>query len=291
MVSESDSKFLKFAEWFIWFLLGVTIVIGIWIGIYSDAEFADKLGSFLSGAFSPLAFLFVMLGYLKQVQSQKDTEDFLKKQSNTMTEQATALKQQSKALADQLKITTQQFQYYLQEIESKKPLYILVDNKPNKVNLFPTNNGHYDFFSCSFIIKNIQAGGEITSIEMYYINENQSTKLEVEFTIQSNKINTQVKATSNLKIDTFQYARENYGFEESSMPSYKANQYENEIALNYLKHCKLKIFYRLTQEAGSGNDEYIIKFRNNDFVMQKLIERNLTYSLQWENENGHSGNN
>mgnify|MGYP000148984534 CR=1 FL=1 len=81
MVSESDSKFLKFAEWFIWFLLGVTIVIGIWIGIYSDAEFADKLGSFLSGAFSPLAFLFVMLGYLKQVQSQKDTEDFLKKQS------------------------------------------------------------------------------------------------------------------------------------------------------------------------------------------------------------------
>lgn len=281
MVDENDSKFLKLAESFIWFMLFVTILSGIWIGIYSDAEFADKLGSFLSGIFSPLAFLFVMLGYLKQVQSQKETENFLKKQTETMNSQA-------KSLEQQLGITKNQYNHYIQEIEHNKPYFQL--NRFDEVNFKyaperPNSIG--DYFQCRFEFINLRKPTNITLITVDTPVLNTDNSLWIDAIKLDNK--DIIELTSNFPIEpeariaSGEFDDSHYSPDDMTRLLMTETQRATEkICEEYLLSCIININY--ASEFSTGMDSYKFIIVNGKYRLRKLEQHSQTYTTSYQVE-------
>ena len=75
----------------------VCVCGGVWwfIGIDLDAPLRpNEMGDFLAGAFSPLAFYWLIVGYWLQRQELQETRKEIQRQANAMTEQTGYLEQE-----------------------------------------------------------------------------------------------------------------------------------------------------------------------------------------------------
>jgi len=100
---DSDNKFIRFfvdRDWRIWLGLVITICWiggGLWyIGLVSETtptqNFSlDAVGSFLEGAFAPLAFLWLVIGLFIQQQELANNTDALRKTSEQSEIQTQAI--------------------------------------------------------------------------------------------------------------------------------------------------------------------------------------------------------
>lgn len=173
----------KFQYWFfIIFTILYFLVLNKYFGITLDdvkALDANELGDFLAGTFSPLAFLFLILGYLQNNKNLGQNTEALTQQAKALQLQSTSLDLQVKELKigndalqaqaaelrnsveqqmEQVRISNDQLEYYRQkdisdaskEVFDAKPILSLKRNGSS-------SSGDY------FDLKNI--GGDALRIE------------------------------------------------------------------------------------------------------------------------------
>lgn len=140
----------KFQYWFfIIFTILYFFVLNRYFGITLDdvkALHANELGDFLAGTFSPLAFLFLILGYLQNNKNLGQNTEALTQQAKALQLQSTSLDLQVKELKigndalqaqaaelrnsveqqmEQVRISNEQLEYYRQKdlSDSEKEIY------------------------------------------------------------------------------------------------------------------------------------------------------------------------
>lgn len=105
------------------YLGGLLIYISIFLLFFADYSSAMKLneiGDFLAGSFSPLAFIFLILGYIQNNKNLAQNTAALKQQAIALQQQSISLNQQAKALDTQiaeLKLSNQAYQRQVDEME------------------------------------------------------------------------------------------------------------------------------------------------------------------------------
>jgi DNA-binding transcriptional MerR regulator len=96
----------KFQYWFfIVFTILYFITLNKFFGISLESIKklpANELGDFLAGTFSPLAFLFLILGYLQTNKSLGQTSEAITQQAIAIQQQSESLKQQAQSLNTQI---------------------------------------------------------------------------------------------------------------------------------------------------------------------------------------------
>lgn len=121
-----------------WAVICTVIWIIFWLALlmkgFDRVEGFGGLGAFLSGIFAPLALLWFYKSYRIQSNELKLQREELTLQRKALEQSVLAqegseiaLKEQSKALQAQLNITGEQFEHYKNELNAKKPSFILVD--------------------------------------------------------------------------------------------------------------------------------------------------------------------
>lgn len=270
---------------------------------WADTDFkesfknANQLGDFLSGIFAPMAFLLAGFAFLKQNQSQKDTEDFLEKQAQAMEKQATALEKQ-------LFITQQQYAAYLEDMENSKPYFDLssylqysdtpydinevnnslyisckIYNKGAKATItdeikvnysnFPLNLDFFDEESRE-VMEGYYKGGNFVYISFYPMSDNQtlygSKQYQIEINIMFFTLNTFGKYIEFLSKNG---DHEAIAFINSGL--YK-NSYT--IPLFILRKLKLHIFYSYENTSNSGSDYYTFTGKEYEAISLKRLSKN-----------------
>jgi hypothetical protein len=95
-------------DWRVLFGLSLTVVYLILMGLYIDTEVGwhdfvglevEKMGSFLEGAFAPLAFLWLVIGYFLQKKELRQNTDAMKMQFVEIQKSAEQAVVQSEAIA------------------------------------------------------------------------------------------------------------------------------------------------------------------------------------------------
>ncbi len=109
---------VKFQYWFfILFAFLYFLTINKFFGVtLEELQKLDPnaLGDFLAGTFSPLAFLFLILGYLQNSKNLNQNTDALSQQAIALQQQSEALKMQ----AEELKISNQALQAQVTELQN-----------------------------------------------------------------------------------------------------------------------------------------------------------------------------
>ncbi|WP_336932907.1 hypothetical protein [Acinetobacter bereziniae] len=110
-----------------WFFIIFTIIYFLVLNRFFDVSFdkiktlhPNELGDFLAGTFSPLAFLFLILGYLQTNKSLGQNTEAISQQAIALQQQAESLKQQAKALDTQiaeLQLSNESYQRQVEEME------------------------------------------------------------------------------------------------------------------------------------------------------------------------------
>ena len=130
----------KFQYWFfIIFTIFYFIVLNKFFGITLDKVKgleANALGDFLAGTFSPLAFLFLILGYLQTNKSLCQNTEAISQQAIAIQQQAESLKQQAKSLDTQvaeLKLANEAYKRQVDEmeksVEAQQNMFELAEKK------------------------------------------------------------------------------------------------------------------------------------------------------------------
>lgn len=115
---------LKFQYWFFIiftfiYFLAINKFFGVTLNEVQGLE-PNALGDFLAGTFSPLAFLFLILGYLQTNKSLSQNTEAISQQAVALEQQAIALQQQAKSLETQieeLQISNHAFNKQVEEME------------------------------------------------------------------------------------------------------------------------------------------------------------------------------
>ncbi|TCM61876.1 hypothetical protein EC844_12630 [Acinetobacter calcoaceticus] len=104
-----------------WIFIIITILYFLILHQFFDVTFikvkslpVNVLGDFLAGTFSPLAFLFLILGYLQTNKSLGQNSEAITQQAIALQQQATSLQMQS----DELKISNQALQAQATELRN-----------------------------------------------------------------------------------------------------------------------------------------------------------------------------
>lgn len=119
-----------------WFFIIITICYFLILHQFLDVTFAkvkvlpvNELGDFLAGTFSPLAFLFLILGYLQ-------TNKSLGQNSEAIAQQAEAIKQQALSLqmqAQELKISNESLKRQVEEmsksVKAQQDMFYLAEQQ------------------------------------------------------------------------------------------------------------------------------------------------------------------
>ncbi len=130
----------KFQYWFfIIFTILYFIVLNKFFGITLESVKnleANEQGDFLAGTFSPLAFLFLILGYLQNNKNLGQNTEAISQQATALQLQAESLKQQASALDTQiaeLKISNQSYQKQVEEmqksVEAQQKMFLLAEKQ------------------------------------------------------------------------------------------------------------------------------------------------------------------
>ncbi|CAM4093920.1 hypothetical protein [Acinetobacter pragensis] len=130
----------KFQYWFfIIFTVVYFLILNRYFGITVDkikALEANALGDFLAGTFSPLAFLFLILGYLQNNKNLSQNTEAISQQAIALKQQAVSLQQQAKSLETQiaeLKISNEAYQRQVDEmeksVEAQQNMFLLAEKQ------------------------------------------------------------------------------------------------------------------------------------------------------------------
>ena len=168
----------------VWIIIGLVVLAYYWV--YKTVSLSD-VGGFLAGIFAPVAWLWFVLAFRLQSQQLKIQHKELQLQREEMRNSVEAqqgseeaLKKQSEVLSNQLAITIQQFEYYKNEMEGKKPLFVLM-NKP-KFNLSLNNVGNREEPKSLSILDSLSAYNSSkeleAKVELYLKNKGGDCRLK-----------------------------------------------------------------------------------------------------------------
>ena len=130
----------KFQYWFfiiftILYFIMLNKFFGITLESVKNLE-ANEQGDFLAGTFSPLAFLFLILGYLQNNKNLAQNTEAISQQASALQLQAESLKQQASALDTQvaeLQISNQSYQRQVEEmqksVEAQQKMFLLAEKQ------------------------------------------------------------------------------------------------------------------------------------------------------------------
>ncbi|TNL47920.1 hypothetical protein [Acinetobacter bereziniae] len=129
-----------------WFFIIFTIIYFLVLNRFFDVSLdkikalePNALGDFLAGTFSPLAFLFLILGYLQTNKSLGQNTEAISQQAIALQQQAESLKQQAKALDTQiaeLKLSNESYIRQVEEmeksVEAQQNMFLLAQKQFEK---------------------------------------------------------------------------------------------------------------------------------------------------------------
>ncbi|WP_335958109.1 hypothetical protein [Acinetobacter bereziniae] len=129
-----------------WFFIIFTIIYFLVLNRFFDVSLdkikalePNALGDFLAGTFSPLAFLFLILGYLQTNKSLGQNTEAISQQAIALQQQAESLKQQAKALDTQiaeLQLANESYQRQVEEmeksVEAQQNMFLLAQKQFEK---------------------------------------------------------------------------------------------------------------------------------------------------------------
>lgn len=135
----------KFQYWFfIIFTVVYFLILNRYFGITLEkikALDANELGDFLAGTFSPLAFLFLILGYLQNNKNLSQNTEAISQQAIALQQQAASLEQQAKSLDTQiaeLKLSNEAYLRQVDEmeksVEAQQKMFQLAETKYKESN-------------------------------------------------------------------------------------------------------------------------------------------------------------
>lgn len=135
----------KFQYWFfIIFTIVYFLILNKYFGVTLEkvkALGANELGDFLAGTFSPLAFLFLILGYLQNNKNLGQNTEAISQQAIALQQQSESLKQQALALDTQiaeLKLSNTAYQRQVDEmeksVEAQQKMFQLAEIQYNETN-------------------------------------------------------------------------------------------------------------------------------------------------------------
>lgn len=167
----------------------LTVIISFWIfGGLSSPDSLNELGDFLAGIFAPVAFLWLVLGYVQQGKQLEQNTKALEQQEKALQLQIDEMKESVKQ--QQQLVSLHQFEHE-QRMKSVEPLFLFFDSQVNLIGYGYENDGHEGpDYLLSFIIKNI--GSEVKTV---YVTNNLKqliNKFEVLSKDNSQKIEIEV---------------------------------------------------------------------------------------------------
>lgn len=247
----------KFQYWFfIIFTIVYFLILNRYFGITLEkikALEANELGDFLAGTFSPLAFLFLILGYLQNNKNLSQNTEAISQQAIALQQQADSLKQQAKSLDTQiaeLKLSNKAYQRQVDEmeksVEAQQKMFQLAETQYNE--------SSEEKLRGSMPLLNLIG-------TKYYVAKNYggSSQYEHKFQLTLKIKNRSIK---NLKI------RSNFWFITQSGGSYDESQ-KIEINSIDLNKSAILLFYIKTDT---------IPFHNNTLIFDYYDEDNTSYS-------------
>ncbi len=262
-----------------WAVICTVIWIIFWLALlmkgFDSVEGFGGLGAFLSGIFAPLALLWFYKSYRIQSNELKLQREELTLQRKALEQSVlaqegseTALKDQSKALQAQLNITGEQFEHYKNELNAKKPNFILVGAIHTKrTNFYSGDSYGVDIkksasrdvsrqyiiksISINLTIKNVAGDCKLKDIKPIlpldvesYLNVLVDANTDKDFC----KIAFLVTPRKNLEVDSKDF----------------------ELAYQQLvKGLSFNIFY--SYSGSSAYDEYQINFSNAEYRFAKVV--------------------
>lgn len=264
-------------NWAIWVTI-IWLVIWSTFGIYNGIlQDLDKLGSFLSGVFAPLAWFWFIVSYLLQREELQLQRKELKLQREANQDMALAQQQskdefekQSKALQTQLEITQQQFEIHKKEMDGKKPNFILfyqqdlylhaakmIGNTIMGDDSFEYSSEDmkledYKYIECRdfFSIKNIAGDATIKEVKLINNPSDDLYKLSYELSHNSaDSYNFSIIITNDKEF--------------TKMSSHQLLDYFTELAKSYT----LEIHYSYSDSSSS--DEYTLLFEDGKRTLVK----------------------
>lgn len=164
------------------FILIITViylfcVLGITdLSAYHDLKLNEK-GDFLAGVFSPLAFLWLVYGYLQQGQELKLNTQALTMQAEELAISNTSLKKQVEEMEKSVKAQQDMFelaekQYndsMVEKSEASKPKLTFISQKFNETRNY-SFNGSMDYeFKISIKISNISIKDIVITSNFWYV--------------------------------------------------------------------------------------------------------------------------
>lgn len=260
----------------------VVITIGwvvFWLAFlaicFDRSEGIGGIGAFLSGIFAPLALFWFYKSYRIQSSELKLQREELTLQRKALEQSVlaqegseTALKEQSEALQAQLNITGEQFEHYKNELDAKKPNFILVGAIHIKKTNFYSGDSHgvdikksasrdvsrqyiIESFSINLTIKNVAGDCKLKDIKPIlplevksYLNVLVDANTDKDFC----KIAFLVTPRKNLKVDS-----------EDFKSAYQ----------QLIKGLSFNIFY--SYSGSSAHDKYQINFSNAEYQFTKVV--------------------
>lgn len=146
------------------------------LGSYQTLKLNEK-GDFLAGVFSPLAFLWLVYGYLQQGQELKLNTQALKMQADELVISNTSLQKQVEEMEKSVKAQQDMFELALtqyndargEKIEASKPKLIFISQKfiESQSHSF---TGDWDFtFNVSIKVSNISIKDIVLTSNFWYI--------------------------------------------------------------------------------------------------------------------------
>lgn len=151
------------------YALGVFIYCCVFSEKFCNVSLAD-LGGFLSGAVGPLAFLWLVLGYLQQGDELRASSKELAQQAYelkmSVEQQAAMVKLQEKALDEQ--IARSHFQRQAQEYAAEPSFYLKYDTHENGMLLYNLTNKASPCSQVSLKIKAMYAESKIVTNMGYF---------------------------------------------------------------------------------------------------------------------------
>lgn len=193
---------VKFQYWFFiliafLYFLAINRFFGVTLNELQGLE-ANALGDFLAGTFSPLAFLFLILGYLQTNKSLSQNTEAISQQAVALQQQAIALQQQAKSLETQieeLKISNHAFHKQVEEMEKSvktqqemfglaekqykeshdekiklsTPQILLIGSKYKLINLYGSGNYKHEF-DLTMIARNLSIKNLKLTSSFWYLS-------------------------------------------------------------------------------------------------------------------------
>ncbi len=229
------------------FLFSYIIIFLIFFADHRAAMSLNEIGDFLAGTFSPLAFLFLYLGYKQNSKALEMQATELRLSNEALAKQIEEMEKSVKAQQDMFELALTQYNDARGEkIEASKPKLTFISQKFNETKNY-SYNGDLDYqFNVTIKISNISIKDIIITSNFWYITITPNGRYDNNSTVNINRLDVgkEVNLIFYLKGTNLVPFKNNTITLKYS--DFNSNQYDETYNLN-LKDSKFIEFIKYTQ--------------------------------------------